>query len=137
MRHVPTEFDSGESALTMLTLPEEEKEEGVDERIQRREGPWIYDFIAHQFLSRKAAFHLPLYAFFLSFRFYFKAPFFLYIFLSNFINLDLFLCINMWENYFCSIYIYLDVTLRCYKITSWILSWRIRCFHKDKPPSGR
>lgn len=28
MRHVPTEFDSGESALTMLTLPEEEKEGG-------------------------------------------------------------------------------------------------------------
>lgn len=82
MRHVPTEFDSGESALTMLTLPEEEKEEGVDERIQRREDTGFMISLLISFCHVKQLFicHcMPF--FFLSFRFYFKAPFFFSLYL--------------------------------------------------------
>lgn len=89
MGQVTTDLDTGWSTLTVSTLHKQEKEERVDDGVQRGEGPLTYDFIAHQFLSCKPGCHLSLHAiFFLSFRFYFKTFFFIYIF-SNFINLDL------------------------------------------------
>ena len=88
----------------MSTLPKE-KEEGEDDWGQRREGLLIYDFISNHFFSHKSSFPLPLLAnLFCFFKFQVipeSRSFFLYIFFSNFVNLDLFLCINKQENYFC------------------------------------
>ena len=59
-----TDLDTGWSALTVSTLHKQEKEERVDEGVQRGEGPLTYDFIAPQFLSCKPGCHLSLYAIF-------------------------------------------------------------------------